>query len=345
MPTGVAVLGLDHWYTAFAALDILHASTVAPLRGIADPDAARQAQMRAKYPDVSVVADADELLLREDIGLVAICATTDRAPGLSLRSLRAGKHVVCVKPAARTLAELDAVIAVANETGRFFGSFEGMQRLHPRATIARDLIGNGAIGTPLSFHQRGQGGLPAPWPGQSGDPRTGGDSWWLQPERVPGGAWIDHAIYAVDLARFALNSDGPVETVGSLIENRAVPAVPGLGVEDYGIALLRMKTGDGAPVSLVLEDTWTAAPGGGASRQEFLGTAGTLRLDGGAWVVTGGGAETRYDIPAAPFFPLPDGRRFFGRADTGVPCEMAAAASACCEFSSLAPAVTTKPPT
>ena len=166
MPTGVAVLGLDHWYTAFAALDILRASTAAPLRGIADPDPARQAEVRAKYPNALVVADADELLTREDIGLVAICATTDLAPDLSVRALRAGKHVVSVKPAARTLAELDAVIAVAAETGRFFGSFEGMQRLHPRAMVAHDLIRGGAIGTPLSFHQRGQGGFPAPWPGR-----------------------------------------------------------------------------------------------------------------------------------------------------------------------------------
>ena len=294
MPYGIAILGLDHWYTAFAALDQLTASTDTPLIGVSDPDPARRDALRARYPAATMVADAAELLARDDVRLVAICAATDLAPALAMDALAMGKDVVCVKPAARDLAELDGVLEAARAAGRFFGSFEGMQRLHPKARVARDLIQGGAIGTPLSFHQRGHGGLPAPWPG------TTGDSWWTDAARVPGGAWIDHALYAIDFARYVLG-DGGIEVVGSRIENRIHPDLP---VEDYGIVLLQLTPAraDTPPVSLLLEDTWCAASGGGASRTEFLGTQGILRLDGADWVVTSGGSETRHSIPTAPFF-------------------------------------------
>jgi predicted dehydrogenase len=295
---GVALLGLDHWYTAFAALDSLDASTVARLVGIADADEARQAAMRTRCPDAEITGDPAALLANPAVALALICASTDRAPALARQALAAGQHVVCVKPAARTLSELDGVLAAAGEAGKFFGSFEGMQRLQPRAVLAHDLIQGGAIGTPLSFHQRGHGGLPAPWPGVYGDPESGG-SWWLDPARVPGGAWIDHALYAMDFARYVFGP-GELSVVGSLIERRTRPD---LAVEDYGIALLRLApAAPGPPVSLVFEDTWAAQPGGGASRTEFLGTHGVLRLDGGDWVVARDGAETRHPIAPGPFF-------------------------------------------
>ena len=48
MPYGIAILGLDHWYTAFAALDQLSASVDTPLIGVSDPDPARRDALRAR---------------------------------------------------------------------------------------------------------------------------------------------------------------------------------------------------------------------------------------------------------------------------------------------------------
>jgi len=111
---------------------------------------------------------------------------------------------------------------------------------------------------------------------------------------------MDHALYAVDLARFVFG--GEIDRAAGLIENRVHAD---LGVEDYGVALLRLARENAPPVSLIFEDTWAAAgPGGGASRQQIIGTHGTLRADGPDWVVTKGGEETRHAIPDAPFFQL-----------------------------------------
>ncbi len=294
MAFGIAVVGLDHWYTAFGVIDTAAKSAVAPLVGIAELRPEREAQARERYPEYHVRRNPDDLFADDAVALVAICATTDRAPELAKRALRAGKHVVSVKPPARTLAELDGVIAVAKETGRFYGSFEGMQRLSPRTTLLRDLIQGGAIGVPMSYHQVGHGGLASPWPGETGD------SWWVHKDKVPGGAWIDHAIYAVDLARFVF--DGEIDFATGVIENRVHKE---LEVEDYGMSLMRLQPKGGGPgITLMFEDTWTAGPGGGAHRQQFIGTEGTIRPDGSDWVVAKGSEETRHTIPAAPFFNL-----------------------------------------
>lgn len=299
MPLGIAVLGLDHWYTAFGALDAAAAASPrCSLVGLWDASAARRDEMRPKYPGAAIADNPDALLERSDVRLVAVCAATNDAVPLAKCALEAGKHVLSVKPPARTRDELGDVLAVAEQArqnhGAFYGSFEGMQRLHPRAIVLRDLVQSGVIGQPLSFHQVGHGSLPQPWPGQSGP------SWWLDPARVPGGAWMDHALYAVDLARFVF--DGEIDRATGLIENRVHQD---LGVEDYGVALLRLAPAGGAPpVSLLFEDTWAAQAGGGASRYQIIGTQGAIRADGSNWVVTRDGEETRHLIPAAPFFLL-----------------------------------------
>ncbi len=293
MAFGIAVVGVDHWYTAFGVLDIAAASEVAPLIGVVEKSEERLTALREKYPKAIVTDDEAALITRDDVSLVAICATTADAPEIAKRALVAGKHVVSVKPPARTLEELDGVIAAANEAGKFYGSFEGMQRLTPRVTLLRELIQSDAIGTPMSFHQVGHGGIPSPWPGQTGP------SWWLDAEKVPGGAWIDHAIYAVDLARFVFG--GEIDFATGVIENRVHT---GLSLEDYGASLMRLQPSEGSGVTLIFEDTWTAKPGGGAHRQQFIGSKGSLRPDGNDWVLTQGGTEVRHAIPAAPFFRL-----------------------------------------
>jgi len=294
MSFGVALVGLDHWYTAFGVCETVAGSSKLSLVGIADPHADRRAWARETYPDAVVVETMDSLVSRDDVDLVCICAPTSDASGFALEALAAGKHVVAVKPSAGTLAGLDAILKAAVTAGRFFGSFEGLQRLHPKAILLRNLIEGGAIGTPLSFHQVGHGGLPSPWPGKaSGEP-----SWWLDPAKIQTGAWLDHAIYAIDLARYAFG--GEIGAIHGFVGNRLHTRLP---LEDYGIALMRLDAPAG-PVSLVIEDTWAAEPGGGAHWLRIVGTRGTIRSEGDAWQVVSEGREEMHPIPESPFFPM-----------------------------------------
>lgn len=295
MRFGIAVVGLDHWYTALGVCDIALKSESVALRGISTPDETQRAWATEKYPTVPVLSSPESLFASPDIQLIAICSPTSEAPELARQALAAGKHVVSVKPPARTLAELDSVIAAAEKAGRFYGSFEGMQRLTPRVQKLRELIQGGAIGVPLSYHQIGHGGLPSPWPGQPG----GAPSWWIDAAKVPTGAWTDHAIYAIDLARYVF--DGQIDWSAGLIENRVHHALP---LEDYGIALLRLRSQQGERISLMLEDTWAAEEGGGAHRVQFIGSKGSIRPDGNSWIVSASGEERKHDTDNTPFFPL-----------------------------------------
>lgn len=300
MAFGIAVLGLDHWYTAFGVLDNTHKNASATLVGVWDKDASRRAEITAKYPDVLVVGEADALLRWDDVDLVCVCAATDEAVPLCKSALKAGKHVLSVKPPARTLVELDGVLSVAPGSGKFYGSFEGMQRLQPKNVKLRELLQSGAIGNPLSYHHVAHGGLPSPWPGKPG----GAPSWWLDKNKVPGGAWIDHAIYAVDLARFVF--DGEITQAHGIMGRRTHP---GLSVEDYGVSLMRLsrKNGVGGDVALMFEDTWANESGGGGAstnRTQFIGTKGSIVPDGDGWIVKSGGKETRHEIAASTYFQM-----------------------------------------
>jgi predicted dehydrogenase len=283
----IAICGLDHWYTALGVLDIAKKSENVELVGVEEPGELRRAWLSTNHPEIRVLDDASE----SDADLVAICTPTSDAPKLAIKALSAGKHVLSVKPPAKTLAQLDEVIAVAQKTGKFYGSFEGVQRLHPRAQLLKKLIEGGAIGTVLSFHQVGHGALPSPWPGGE----SGAPSWWIDATKAPGGAWIDHAIYALDLARFALG--GEVESVAGVLGNRLHSELP---LEDYGVSVMKLSTG----AALIFEDTWAAVPGTGSGWYFFLGTEGTITGEGGAWVVRRGSDEVRHAIPEVPFFPL-----------------------------------------
>jgi D-xylose 1-dehydrogenase (NADP+, D-xylono-1,5-lactone-forming) len=65
--------------------------------------------------------------------------------GWSIKAMRAGKHVLCEKPIALSLAEMDEMSAVAQETGRVL-SEAFMYRHHPQTLKVKELVDSGALG-------------------------------------------------------------------------------------------------------------------------------------------------------------------------------------------------------
>lgn len=63
----------------------------------------------------------------------------------TVKALRAGKHVLCEKPFALSLAEADAMIAAARETGRTLTE-AFMYRHHPQTLKVKELVDDGALG-------------------------------------------------------------------------------------------------------------------------------------------------------------------------------------------------------
>ncbi len=63
----------------------------------------------------------------------------------SIRALRAGKHVLCEKPMALSVAEVDEITAAAHESGCVLAE-AFMYRHHPQTLKAQELVHSGALG-------------------------------------------------------------------------------------------------------------------------------------------------------------------------------------------------------
>ena len=80
----------------------------------------------------------------------------------TLRALQAGKHVLCEKPMALTLGELDRMAAAAEEAhGVLAEAF--MYRHHPQTLHVRELVANGALGRTIASGPGWAGAVSGTW--------------------------------------------------------------------------------------------------------------------------------------------------------------------------------------
>lgn len=264
---GVAIVGMDHWYWAFdlaqQAADGAHTRLVA----VADPQIER-AQAATQRSGGEALTDLRAAIDRPDVQIVAITTSTDVAPELIQQAAAAGKHILGVKPFALDLATADSLVEAVQAAKIQYFPLESAWRLMPEKVRAKRWVDEGRIGTVLRYTHTLNGSLPMAWPGSD----DGG--WWLDPARVPGGGWLDHAIYALDYARWMFGAEP--SSVSGIAGNRRHTH---LQLEDYGLATYGFPGGQIASI----EDTWTADRGHGFSRNEIIGTAGTICDDSSAW--------------------------------------------------------------
>lgn len=258
---GVALLGLDHWY---AALNLAAAAAKADecrLVGVSHHDEAKAQQVAREHGADVATADYRTLLARDDVDIVVAMYSTEQNVPVCRAAAAAGKHIIGVKPMAMDLAGADAIVEAIRSAGVMYLPFESSHRLMSKNQQIKRWIDEGRIGRPQRYMQTLHCSLPQAWPGSQSS------GWWIDPARVPGGGWIDHGIYAVDLVRWLFGAT-PGEVLG-VVARRRQPALP---VEDYGLATYTLSNGAIA----IVEDTWTAEQGFFFSRSEFVGSAGAI---------------------------------------------------------------------
>jgi xylose dehydrogenase (NAD/NADP) len=122
-----------------------HASENVELVGVASRDGAR-AEEYAREWDISRAYDSYEALLADDeIEAVYISLPNNLHVEWSIRSVEAGKHVLCEKPLAKRAAEVETAFDAAERAGRLL-SEAFMYRHNPQARRLRELIEDGVIG-------------------------------------------------------------------------------------------------------------------------------------------------------------------------------------------------------
>jgi predicted dehydrogenase len=67
---------------------------------------------------VTTYAGAAQLIAKAKVDVVDVCLPTYLHSRYAVAALQAGKHVFCEKPMALSLAQADAMVAAANQSGR-----------------------------------------------------------------------------------------------------------------------------------------------------------------------------------------------------------------------------------
>src|SRR5262249_31060492 len=129
-----------------------------PLVAVADVNQDRAAALARQYPGCVAGADWRAVVARPDVDAVVVSTTNHAPAAVTLAAVRAGKHVLVEKPAARNAAELAPVIDAARQA-KMVVKVGFNHRFHPAFEAARQLVDDGAIGPLLYVRARyGHGG-------------------------------------------------------------------------------------------------------------------------------------------------------------------------------------------
>ena len=238
----------------------------AKLLGFYDINQARAAALAEQYGGTAY-ATVEELLANPDIHAVSVCAANFAHAELTIAALNAGKHVLCEKPMAITLAECEAMVAAAEEAGKYLMIGQN-QRLAKAHSKAKELIEQGAIGKVLTFRTIFGHGGPETW---SIDP--GSNVWFFDKTKAAMGAMADLGIHKTDMIQYVLGSK-IVKTQAVLTTLDKKDATGSLiGVDDNAICIYQMENG----IIGTMTASWTyyAAED---NTTVIYGTKGELRL-------------------------------------------------------------------
>ncbi len=90
-------------------------------------------------------------IARDDVDVVSICVPTALHSDIALFAAEQGKHILCEKPIALTLAEADRMIEAAQKNGVTLGV--GFMRPHsPVQQALKRWVAGGRLGRPLMYH-------------------------------------------------------------------------------------------------------------------------------------------------------------------------------------------------
>jgi len=235
---------------------------------IADP-VADKAERLASQVGATVVADLDGIL-ETGVDIVSVCTPPVSHAALTIAALRAGAHVLCEKPIARSLGDARRIVEAA---GRATGilMIAHVSRFEPDHRQAKDVVDAGHLGTvQMATHS-----MTTSLPGWS-------ENDWLADIEQSGGPLVDLAVHSFDFLAWATGSH-PVRV-------HAVGADTAVGPASYVLTTVRYASG-----ALGLVETSWAHPVsyGFKLRAELVGTDGRLSWDydhinGGTTYRTGG---------------------------------------------------------
>ncbi|WJS90793.1 Gfo/Idh/MocA family protein [Microbacterium testaceum] len=223
---GYGFMGAAHsvgWRQAPRMFDLPREIEMAVVVG-RNPDAVASAA--AKWGWAESATDWREIVGRDDIDIVDIVTPGESHAEIAIAALDAGKHVLCEKPLANTVAEAEAMAeAAARARVRGIRSMVGFTyRRVPAVTLLRDMIAEGAVGTV----QQVRAAYRQDW---LVDPETP-LAWRLQKEHAGSGALGDIGAHIIDMTQFVtgLGVERVSGTIDTIVKERPLPADGSMGL-------------------------------------------------------------------------------------------------------------------
>ena len=200
------------------------------------------------------VAGLDEIVERSDVDAILICTPTTTHADLIERGARAGKAVFCEKPVDLSSARIEACLGIVEKAGTpLMIGFN--RRFDPNFASLRQRLASGEVGDVelVTILSRDPGPPPVSYIATSG------------------GLFRDMMIHDLDMARFLLLGDEPVEVhaVGSSLVD---PAIGQAGDVDTAAVLLKTASGKIVQISNSRRATY-----GYDQRVEVHGSKGMIR--------------------------------------------------------------------
>jgi predicted dehydrogenase len=283
---GHAFMGAAHsqaWRTAPRFFDL---PLVPTMQVVCGRDPARVAEAADRLGWAETETDWRRLVERPDIDLIDICTPGDTHAEIAIAALSAGKHVLCEKPLANTVAEAEEMVAAAERAAadgvRAMVGFT--YRRVPAIALARRLVADGRIGE--IRHVRAQ--YLQDWITDPEAPL----SWRLDKSKAGSGSLGDIGAHIIDLAQHITGErltevsgqletfvkERPVaagETAGTLGGGGASTERGPVTVDDAAVFIARLSGGGLG----VFEATRFATGRKNAIRIEVNGSAGSLAFD------------------------------------------------------------------
>jgi predicted dehydrogenase len=227
----------------------------AELVGIADHDPERAKSSAEQFGTRAF--DSYKELLDADLDAVVIGSENVRHRELCEMAASAGKHVLCEKPLATTVADGEAMITACKDAGvQLMTAFPC--RFSPAMVRLKSALESGAPGAILAIRGTNRGRCPF--------------GWFVDKKLSGGGAVIDHTVHVTDLMRWITGSE--VTDVYAETSNRMF----GKDFEDIGFLTLGFTGG----VFATLDSSWSrpkSFPTWGDVTMNVVCERGVLSLD------------------------------------------------------------------
>jgi len=186
--------------------------------------------------------DWRELVKRDDIDLIDICAPNDVHAEMAIAAAKAGKMILCEKPLARTGPEALKMVQVVEKSGVPNMVWYNYRRV-PAVTLAKQLIDEGRLGR--IFHYRAK--FLQDWTISPDLPQGGAGLWRLDAKVAGSGVTGDLLAHCIDTALWLNGNMAKVsamtETFIKKRQHNLSGKVEKVGIDDACAFLARFDNG------------------------------------------------------------------------------------------------------